>query len=105
MLIAMETTQSVGGGEPGTQLPFIDVRPPPKPPASDLGQLWEAWRPLEANEGRLDRGPFPSTWCLPGLQREARPWHRTRSGLPGCCWHGRGEELCQSGHAKNTRQR
>lgn len=64
MLIAMETTQSVGGGEPGTQLPFIDVRSP-QPPASDLGQLWVAWRPLEANEGWLDRDPFhlASPWA------------------------------------------
>lgn len=64
----METTQSLGGGEPGTQLPFIGCKPPSQPSASDLGQLWVAWRPLEANEGWLDRGPFHvvSPWAAEG---------------------------------------
>lgn len=48
-------TERGGGGEPGARLPFTDVRPPEP---QTWGRLWVAWRPLEANEGWLDRRPF-----------------------------------------------
>lgn len=58
-------TECVGGGERGAQLPFTDVRPPQP---QTWGQLWVAWRPLEANEGWLDWHPFHlvSPWAGEG---------------------------------------
>lgn len=67
-----------GGGEPGARLPFTDVRPPQP---QTWGRLWVAWRPLEANEGWLDRRPFHlvSPWAGVGgktlAQNSGRaPW-------------------------------
>ena len=88
------TERGGGGREAGARLPFTDVRPPQP---QTWGRLWVAWRPLEANEGWLN-------CCLPRLGWEIRPWCRTQARLRGLpARDSRG--ACQSGYAKNTRQR
>lgn len=88
----METTQSVGGGEAAAQLPFADVRPPPPP--QTRGRLWVASQPREAHEGWPDRCPFH-------LETPAR----AAGQAPWALLAREGRAPCQSGRAKNTRQR